>query len=70
MEARCIAMVAMTFVKRGESALFSRHEREITCTYFHVSLVSLSNFVNPQAADRMTSSAMLNVYFEHPIDCQ
>ena len=28
-----------------ESALFSRHERENTCTYVHVSLVSLSNFL-------------------------
>ena len=28
-----------------ESALFSRHERENTCTYFHVSLVFLSNFL-------------------------
>ena len=26
-----------------ESALFSRHERENTCTYFYVSLVFLSN---------------------------
>ena len=26
-----------------ESALFSRRERENTCTYFHVSLVFLSN---------------------------
>ena len=53
-----------------ESALFSRHERENTCTYFHVSLVFLSSFCNPQAADCMTSPAMLNVYFKHPIDCQ
>ena len=84
METRCIAMVAMTFVKKEifkweercsiivtvkcclivvqsfadiattsskgkneqvESALFSRHERENTCTYFHVSLVFLSNFL-------------------------
>ena len=84
METRCIAMVAMTFVKKeffkwkercsvivtvkcclivvqscadiatmsskgkneqDESALFSRHERENTCTYFHVSLVFLSNFL-------------------------
>ena len=31
--------------EQDESALFSRHERENTCTYFHVSLVFLSNFL-------------------------
>ena len=31
--------------EQDESALFSRHERENTSTYFHVSLVFLSNFL-------------------------
>ena len=43
------AVIATTSSKgrneQVESALFSRRERENTCTYVHVSLVFLSNFL-------------------------